>query len=106
MFNSASLRYPWEADGLGKGGIFFFSRCKICVGKKALRRGPGHNILGLYMYLDEHLICCNLSYHRVGMYSCTSYTLHNTNCYVAQTWETYLAAHETVKSSDRMQELS
>ena len=40
------------------------------------------------------------------MYSCTSYTLHNTKCYVAQTWETYLAAHETVKSSDGMQELS
>ena len=39
------------------------------------------------------------------MYSYTSYILHNTKCYVAQTWETYLAAHETVKSSDRMQEL-
>lgn len=61
MFSFASLRYPWEADGLGKGGIFFFSRSKICAGKKALRRGPGHNILGLYLYLDEHLICCNLS---------------------------------------------
>ena len=55
MFNSASLMYPWEADGLGKGGIFLFSRCKIYAGKKALRRGPGHNILGLYMYLSKRI---------------------------------------------------
>lgn len=43
----ASFGYSRKAEGLGKGGTCFFTRSKICAGKKALRGGPSFNTPGL-----------------------------------------------------------
>lgn len=39
--------YLRKVEGLGKGGICFFIRSKICVGKKVFRGGFSFNIFGL-----------------------------------------------------------
>lgn len=35
-----SLWYAWKKEDLGKGGTCFFTRSKICAGKKDLKGTP------------------------------------------------------------------
>lgn len=50
-----------EGGKSGQRRKFFLLKEQDLCWEEVLRGGPSLSILGLYIYFDEHLICCNLS---------------------------------------------
>lgn len=55
------FQVPMEGGKSGQRRTFFLLKEQDLCWEEVLRGGPSLSILGLYIYFDEHLICCNLS---------------------------------------------